>query len=147
MILSLCLFSMFKYSNKKSLPKQKTIQDFNIDAQGFRKTRNENLPMQEIGVTSYLMPADLSTMSWLAGNDQLVTPFSCMGGFSFLVFLNPWANSKLSFALVTTFYLNLFWLVVRFSSISLPRIGEIGKTIIETQNAIVQVQMTINSEP
>ena len=29
--------------NKKSLPKQKTIQNFTIDAQGFRKTRNENL--------------------------------------------------------------------------------------------------------
>ena len=38
--------------NKKWLPKQKTIQNFNIDAQGFRKTRNENPPMQEIGVTS-----------------------------------------------------------------------------------------------
>ena len=38
--------------NKKSLPKQKTIQNFNIDAQGFRKTRNENPPTQEIGVTS-----------------------------------------------------------------------------------------------
>ena len=38
--------------NKKSLPKQKTIQNFTIDAQGFRKTRNENPPTQEIGVTS-----------------------------------------------------------------------------------------------
>ena len=38
--------------NKKWLPKQKTIQNMNIDAQGFRKTRNENPPMQEIGVTS-----------------------------------------------------------------------------------------------
>ena len=38
--------------NKKWLPKQKTIQNFNIDAQGFRKTRNENPPTQEIGVTS-----------------------------------------------------------------------------------------------
>ena len=28
--------------NKKSLPKQKTIQNFTIDAQGFRKTKNEN---------------------------------------------------------------------------------------------------------
>ena len=40
------------YLNKKWLPKQKTIQNFIIDAQGFRKTRNENPPMQEIGVTS-----------------------------------------------------------------------------------------------
>ena len=38
--------------NKKWLPKQKTIQNFNIDAQGFRKTKNENPPMREIGVTS-----------------------------------------------------------------------------------------------
>ena len=28
--------------NRKSLPKQKTIQNFHIDAQGFRKTKNEN---------------------------------------------------------------------------------------------------------
>ena len=38
--------------NKKWLPKQKTIQNFNIDAQGFRKARNENPPTWEIGVTS-----------------------------------------------------------------------------------------------
>ena len=38
--------------NKKSLPKQKTIQNFTIDAKGFRKTRNENPPMREIEVTS-----------------------------------------------------------------------------------------------
>ena len=38
--------------NKKWLPKQKTIQNFTIDAQGFRKTRNENPPTQEIGVIS-----------------------------------------------------------------------------------------------
>ena len=38
--------------NKKCLPKPKTIHNFNIDAQGFRKTRNENPPMREIGVTS-----------------------------------------------------------------------------------------------
>ena len=38
--------------NKMSLPKQKTIQNFTIDAQGFRKTRNENPPTQEVGVTS-----------------------------------------------------------------------------------------------
>ena len=38
--------------NKKSLPRQKTIQNFNIDAQGFRKTKNENPPTWEIGVTS-----------------------------------------------------------------------------------------------
>ena len=28
--------------NKKLDPKKKTIQTFNIDAQGFRKTKNEN---------------------------------------------------------------------------------------------------------
>ena len=38
--------------NKKSLPKQKTIQNLTIDAQGFRRTANENPPMREIKVTS-----------------------------------------------------------------------------------------------
>ena len=38
--------------NKKLDPKQKTIQTFNIDAQGFRKTKNENPLTLEIGVTS-----------------------------------------------------------------------------------------------
>ena len=38
--------------NKKSLLKQKTIQNFTFDAQGFRKTRNENPPTLEIVVTS-----------------------------------------------------------------------------------------------
>ena len=38
--------------NKKLLSEQNTIQAFNIDAQGFRKTRNENPLTQEIGVTS-----------------------------------------------------------------------------------------------
>ena len=38
--------------NKKSLPKQKTIQNFTIDAQGFRKAKNENPPTWEMGVTS-----------------------------------------------------------------------------------------------
>ena len=38
--------------NKKSLPKQKTIQNFTIDAQGFRKINNENSNTWEMGVTS-----------------------------------------------------------------------------------------------
>ena len=38
--------------DKKSLLKQKTIQNFTIDAQRFRKTRNENPPVREIEVTS-----------------------------------------------------------------------------------------------
>ena len=38
--------------NKKSLPKQKTIQNFTIDAQGFRKTKNENPSTWEIETTS-----------------------------------------------------------------------------------------------
>ena len=38
--------------NKKSFPKQKTIQTFHINAQGLRKTKNENPPKQEIEVTS-----------------------------------------------------------------------------------------------
>ena len=40
------------YLNKKWLPKQRTIQNFNIDVQGLGKRRNENSPTQEIGVTS-----------------------------------------------------------------------------------------------
>ena len=38
--------------DEKWLPKQKTIQNFNIDALGFRKTRNENPLKREIEVTS-----------------------------------------------------------------------------------------------
>ena len=38
--------------NKKSFPKQNTIQNVTIDAQGLRKTKNENSPTQEIEVTS-----------------------------------------------------------------------------------------------
>ena len=38
--------------NKKLDSKQKTIQTFNIDALGFRKTSNENFPLWEIWVTS-----------------------------------------------------------------------------------------------
>ena len=38
--------------NKKLDPKQKTIQACNIDAQRFRKTKNENPTMREIGVAS-----------------------------------------------------------------------------------------------
>ena len=38
--------------NKKWLPKQKTIQNFNIDAQGFGKTRNENPPTRILEVTT-----------------------------------------------------------------------------------------------
>ena len=52
--------------NNKSLPRQKTIQNFNIDAQGFRKTRNENPPMQEIGVTIQPVPANLPLVGKLA---------------------------------------------------------------------------------
>ena len=37
---------------KKSFPKQKTVQNFTIDAQAFRKTKNENPPTWETGVTS-----------------------------------------------------------------------------------------------
>ena len=38
--------------DKKLLPNQKTIQTLNIDAQGFRKTKNENPPTWEIGVNT-----------------------------------------------------------------------------------------------
>ena len=38
--------------NKRSFPKQKNFQNFNIDARGFRKTKNENPLTLEIGVTS-----------------------------------------------------------------------------------------------
>ena len=37
--------------NKKFDSKQKTIQIFNTDAQGLRKTKNENPPTWERGVT------------------------------------------------------------------------------------------------
>lgn len=42
------------YLNKKSLPKQNTIQNFNIDAKGLRETRNENPPTWKIGVSANL---------------------------------------------------------------------------------------------
>ena len=38
--------------NKKSGAMHQTLISFNIDAQGFRKTKNENPLTQEIGVTS-----------------------------------------------------------------------------------------------
>ena len=38
--------------NKKLDSKQKNIQIFNIDAQGLRKTKNENPPTREIRATS-----------------------------------------------------------------------------------------------
>ena len=38
--------------NKKSGTMHQTLISFNIDAQGFRKTKNENPPTWEIGVTS-----------------------------------------------------------------------------------------------
>ena len=38
--------------NKKLDPKQNTIQASNIDAKGFRKTRNENPHTLDIGITS-----------------------------------------------------------------------------------------------
>ena len=53
--------------NKKLDPKKKTIQAFNIDAYGLRKTRNENPPTWEKRVTSYPVLADLPTMGRLAG--------------------------------------------------------------------------------
>ena len=78
--------------NKKQLPKPKTIQNFNIDAQRFRKTRIENPPTPEIGVTSQPVPANLPLVGRSSGMVQLVTPIYRVGGFSFLVFLNPWAS-------------------------------------------------------
>ena len=41
--------------NKELLPKQKTIEIFVIDAQTFRKTKNENPPTLEIGVSWQLL--------------------------------------------------------------------------------------------
>ena len=38
--------------DKKLDPKQKTIQTSVIDAQGFRKAKNENPPTWEMGVAS-----------------------------------------------------------------------------------------------
>ena len=54
------------------------IQNFNIDAQGFRKTKNENPPTQEIGVTNQLTHAGQPTNQrqigwhWLAGNSYFL---------------------------------------------------------------------------
>ena len=53
--------------NKKLDLKQKTIQILNIDAQRFRKTKNENPPTQEIGVTSKTVLANLPMVGRLAG--------------------------------------------------------------------------------
>ena len=44
-----------------------TIQAFNIDDYGFRKTRNENPSTWEKVVTSLPLPAALLTMGKLAG--------------------------------------------------------------------------------
>ena len=44
--------SVNKDLNKKLDPKQKTIQKFNIDAQRFRKTKNENPPTWELEVAT-----------------------------------------------------------------------------------------------
>ena len=67
--------------NKKSLPKQKTIQNFTIDAEGFRKTKNEN-PPKYMGNGSYQLTS--------AGKYATI---SHVGGVSFLVFLYPWAST------------------------------------------------------
>ena len=48
--------------NKKLDLKQKTIQKFNIDAQRFRKTKNENPPTWEIKVATKPVLAILPTM-------------------------------------------------------------------------------------
>ena len=48
--------------DKKSSPKKKTIQNFTIDAQGLRKTKNENPPTWEMRVISQPVPANLPTM-------------------------------------------------------------------------------------
>ena len=63
--------------NKKWLPKQKIIQNFNIDALGFRKTRNENPSTQEIGVPQLTLadrPANQGQIGWhqLAGNSYFL---------------------------------------------------------------------------
>ena len=55
------------YLNKELDPKQKTIQTPNIDAQGFRKTKNENPLTWEIGVTSYQVLVNLPMVGILAG--------------------------------------------------------------------------------
>ena len=48
--------------NKEWLPKKKTFQNFDIDAQGFRKTRNENPPTPS---------ADRSALDWQVGRHGL----------------------------------------------------------------------------
>ena len=73
--------------DKKWLLKQKIIQNFNIDAQGFRKTRNENSPTREIGVTSKPVLADLplvGQVGWhgIAGNSYFQHGRTFMSCFS-----------------------------------------------------------------
>ena len=53
--------------DKKLDPKKNTIQTFNIDTQGFRKTRNENPLTWEIRVTSQPVPAGLPMFGRVAG--------------------------------------------------------------------------------
>ena len=53
--------------NKKSFRKEKTTQNFNIDAQRFRITKNENSHTWEIEVTSQSVPANLPMVGRLAG--------------------------------------------------------------------------------
>ena len=68
--------------NKKLDPKQKIIQTFNIDAQGFRKTKNEK--SSDMGNKTYQLTstASLPMVGRLAGTGWLATPISCVRGFS-----------------------------------------------------------------
>ena len=58
--------------NKKVDPKQKTIQIFNIEAQRFRKRKDENPLMQEIGVGGGSANHGLISWHWLAGNSNFL---------------------------------------------------------------------------
>ena len=53
--------------NKESGAMHQTLISFKIDAQGFRKTKNENPPKQEIGVTSKPVLTDMPIVGRLAG--------------------------------------------------------------------------------
>ena len=53
--------------NKKSGTMHQTLIFFNIDAQGFRKTKNENPPTWDMGVTSKPVLANLPMVGRSAG--------------------------------------------------------------------------------
>ena len=75
--------------NKKSGAMYQTLISFNIDAQGIRKTKNENPPTQE-NRSHQLTCTGRSAHGWQIGRHWLAG--NAYFPFSFFVFLNPWAS-------------------------------------------------------